>query len=50
MLDSIETYRDRWHEVKGDGDKLPVPDLRTAATAVAVQACRDAAVQRGVWP
>jgi glutamate dehydrogenase (NAD(P)+) len=50
MIDSIESYRERWHGVVPDDGELPLPDLRTAATAVAVQACRDAAVQRGVWP
>jgi glutamate dehydrogenase (NAD(P)+) len=50
MLDSIETYRDRWHQVMPGERPLPMPDLRTAATTVAVQICRDATEQRGVWP
>ncbi len=50
MLESIDSYRRRWREVMPDDGELPTPNLRTAATAVAVQACREAAVQRGVWP
>jgi len=50
MVDAIETYRERWHRLMPNAPELPIPDLRTAATAVAVQTCRDAAAQRGVWP
>ena len=34
----------------GDGRTIPLPDLRTAAQTVAIGRCRDAALQRGVWP
>lgn len=50
MVDSIDMYRDRWSEVMPGAPELPVPDLRTAATAVAVQRVRDATMRRGVWP
>ncbi len=50
MVDAFDSYRDRWQETMPEAPELPVPDLRTAATAVAVQACREAAAQRGVWP
>ena len=50
LFDSIDTYRERWHDTMPSQRKLPIPDLRTAATAVAVQTCRDATEQRGVWP
>jgi len=50
MIDAIETYRDRWRRAVPDAPELPIPDLRTAATAVALHACREAALQRGVWP
>jgi len=50
LADAIDDYRQRWHDVVPSQRKLPVPDLRTAATAVAVQVCRDATEQRGVWP
>ena len=50
MVESINSYRERWHEVMPGERELPVPDLRTAATTVAVQICRDATEQRGVWP
>ena len=50
MVESIDVYRERWHDLVPSQRKLPVPDLRTAATTVAVQVCRDATEQRGVWP
>jgi glutamate dehydrogenase (NAD(P)+) len=50
MVDSIDTYRERWHTVMPGEAVLRTPDLRTAATTVAVQICRDATEQRGVWP
>ncbi len=50
MTDAITSYRERWHEVVPSARQLPLPDLRTAATTVAVQICRDATEQRGVWP
>jgi glutamate dehydrogenase (NAD(P)+) len=50
MVDGIDTYRNRWAEVSGDDRSIPVPDLRTAAQVVAIGRCRDAALQRGVWP
>ncbi len=50
LIDGIEMYRNRWHEMRPNYPELPLPNLRTAATAVAVQTCREAAAQRGVWP
>ena len=50
MVEGIETYRARWGEVSDDGRPITTPDLRTAAQTVAIQRCRDAALQRGVWP
>jgi len=50
MVDSIDMYRDRWHQVMPEDRVLKPPDLRTAATTVAAQICRDATEQRGVWP
>jgi glutamate dehydrogenase/leucine dehydrogenase len=50
LVDGLDDYRRRWHEVMPHVPELPVPDLRTAATVVAIQRCRDATVQRGVWP
>jgi hypothetical protein len=50
LVDSIEFYRERWSALQPDAPTLPIPDLRTAAHLVAVQRCRDAALQRGVWP
>ena len=50
MVDGLDTYRERWAEASGDGRDIAVPDLRTAAQTVAIGRCRDAALQRGVWP
>ncbi len=50
LVESIETYRDRWSEAMPDAPPIPVPDLRTAAQVVAIQRCRTAALHRGVWP
>lgn len=50
MAESIGFYRERWAAALPDAPPPPVPDLRTAAQVVAVQRCRDAALQRGVWP
>jgi glutamate dehydrogenase/leucine dehydrogenase len=50
LVDSLEFYRERWAKLQPHAATLPIPDLRTAAHVVAVQRCRDAALQRGVWP
>ncbi len=50
LAESIDMYRKRWARVRPDDPEIPLPDLRTAATTVAVQRCREAALQRGVWP
>lgn len=47
---AVKTYRERWRSVRSDDPEIPVPDLRTAAHTLAVQRCRHAALQRGVWP
>ena len=50
MVDGVDSYRHRWAETSGDGREILTPDLRTAAQTVAIGRCRDAALQRGVWP
>lgn len=50
LAESLEEHQRRWQEARPGMPDLPVPDLRTAATAVAVQRCREAMVRRGVWP
>lgn len=50
LLDRIEDYRAAWAEVQPEAPPLPRPTLRTAAHVVAVQRCRRAMEQRGVWP
>ena len=50
MVESLDMYQERWDATRPGEPRLPVPDLRTAATAVAVQRVRDTAIQRGVWP
>jgi glutamate dehydrogenase/leucine dehydrogenase len=50
LVESLETYRKHWHEALQSAPPIPIPDLRTAAQVVAIQRCRTAALQRGVWP
>ena len=50
LVGSIQAYRDLWATVVPDGAPPPEPDLRTAATKLAVSALRTALEQRGLWP
>jgi glutamate dehydrogenase (NAD(P)+) len=50
MVETLDDYRRRWQKVVPSAAPVPVPDLRTAAQVVAIQRCRSAALQRGVWP
>jgi glutamate dehydrogenase (NAD(P)+) len=50
MVDGLDSYRSRWLDTAGNDRPIPVPDFRTAAQTVAISRCRDAALQRGVWP
>lgn len=50
LIDRLEEYRTAWHEARPDQPEVPRPTLRTAASVVAVQRCRRAMEQRGVWP
>jgi len=50
LAESLDYYQDRWHELQPDAAPLPVPDMRIAAYVIAIERCRTAAEQRGVWP
>lgn len=50
LLDRFDRYQDAWTESTGDDTPLARPTLRTAAHVVAVQRCRRATEQRGIWP
>jgi glutamate dehydrogenase/leucine dehydrogenase len=50
LADRLDDYRRAWSEVKPDAPVLPRPTLRTAAHVVALQRCRRATEQRGIWP
>ena len=50
LLDKLGAYSDAWAERTGNDTPLPRPTLRTAAHVVAVQRCRRATEQRGIWP
>lgn len=50
LIDRLEEYRTAWREARPDQPEVPRPTLRTAAHVVAVQRCRRAMEQRGVWP
>ena len=49
LLDQFDEYQEAWAKVRPD-PPLPRPTLRTAAHVVAVQRCRRATEQRGIWP
>jgi glutamate dehydrogenase/leucine dehydrogenase len=50
LLDRLDEYQATWAEVQPDAAPLPPPTLRTAAHVVALQRCRRATEQRGIWP
>lgn len=50
LLSSFPTYQEQWARVRPDEPPLEKPDLRTAAYVIAVQRCRTATEQRGIWP
>ncbi len=50
ILDRLGEYQAAWSRIRPDDPPLPSPTLRTAAHVVAVQRCRRAMEQRGVWP
>ncbi len=50
LCEGLDDYRERWLDRVPDAPTLPVPCLRTAATAVAVGRTRATAEARGVWP
>jgi glutamate dehydrogenase (NAD(P)+) len=50
LIEALDSYRTAWDAATRSTTPLPTPDLRTAAQVVAIQRCRTAALQRGVWP
>ncbi|MDH3517531.1 MAG: glutamate dehydrogenase, partial [Acidimicrobiia bacterium] len=50
LLESLPMFQERWSRDHPDSAELGIPDYRTAAMTVAVQRCRNAALQRGIWP
>ncbi len=50
LAESLDYYQERWTELMPDAPLLPVPDMRIAAYVIAIERCRTAAEQRGVWP
>ena len=50
LLDRLASYEEAWAEATSNHVELPRPTLRTAAHVVAVQRCRRATEQRGIWP
>jgi glutamate dehydrogenase/leucine dehydrogenase len=49
LLDQFADYQQAWAKVRPD-PPLSRPALRTAAHVVAVQRCRRATEERGIWP
>ena len=50
LAESLGFYQQRWSALRPDAPPLPTPDLRIAAYLIALERCRRAAEQRGVWP
>ncbi|MDP2624376.1 MAG: hypothetical protein Q8Q29_11325 [Actinomycetota bacterium] len=50
LLESLDEYQARWARKHPKGPSLAPPDLRTAATLVAVTRTKATAEARGVWP
>ncbi|HEX9645204.1 MAG TPA: Glu/Leu/Phe/Val dehydrogenase [Acidimicrobiia bacterium] len=50
LADRLDDYRRAWSEALPDAPVLARPTLRTAAHVVALQRCRRATEQRGIWP
>jgi hypothetical protein len=50
LSESYDYYQQRWKERMPDSPPLLHPDLRIAAYVIALERCRTAAEQRGVWP
>jgi len=50
LLESLPEYRKRWAADHASEPPLPEPDYRMTALVVAVERCRNAALQRGIWP
>jgi len=50
LLESLPMYRKRWAADHAADPMLPEPDYRMTALTVAVERCRNAAWQRGIWP
>ena len=49
LLDRHKDYKKAWEDANQNGP-VPRPSQRTAAHAFAVQRCRKATEQRGIWP
>jgi len=50
LIDRLDFFKETWENARPDDGELPRPTFRTAAHVVAVQRCRRAMEQRGVWP
>lgn len=50
LLDQFDDYASAWRDVNPDSPRPVRPDLRIAAQVVAIQRCRRATEQRGIWP
>ncbi len=50
LADTYQEYVDRWAKVRPDEAPPRKPDMRIAATLIAVSRCRQTVTERGVWP
>ena len=50
LVEELDAYRERWATLYPDAPPVVVADLRIAAHSIAIERCRAANEQRGVWP
>lgn len=50
LVGTFDDFQERWSRVRPDDPPLRRPDLRIAATLIAVSRCRQTVAERGVWP
>ncbi|MGI9610246.1 MAG: Glu/Leu/Phe/Val family dehydrogenase [Acidimicrobiia bacterium] len=50
LVEALDGYQAAWSEVQPQDPPLVRPTLRTAAHVAALQRCRKATEQRGIWP
>jgi glutamate dehydrogenase/leucine dehydrogenase len=50
MSETFSDYQERWRNALPSAPPMRKPDMRVAATVLALRRCRFAVDQRGIWP